>query len=154
MCGFCLSVNDGAVDIHRLTESIKHRGPDSTKYFVGEHVRCGFNRLAIVDDDVRSDQPMVDASGRYLLAFNGEIYNHNELRARLAQRHQAQFVTRSDTEVLLNGLILRGQGVRLEAGWDFCFCVRRSGVARGRTGAGCIRSEAALLLFRGRVACT
>jgi asparagine synthase (glutamine-hydrolysing) len=108
MCGFCLSVNDGAVDIRRLTESIKHRGPDSTKYFVGPHLLCGFNRLAIVDKDIRSDQPMVDSSGRFLLAFNGEIYNHNELRARLAQRHHLQFVTRSDTEVLLEGLICEG----------------------------------------------
>lgn len=123
MCGFCLSVNDSAVDIHRLTESIKHRGPDSTRYFVGEQVRCGFNRLAIVDDDVRSDQPMVDASGRYLLAFNGEIYNHNELRVRLAQRHQAQFVTRSDTEVLLTGLILEGKAFisKLDGIFAFAF---------------------------------
>lgn len=108
MCGFCLAVNDGAVDIRRLTESIKHRGPDSTHHFIGPRVLCGFNRLAIVDDDPRSDQPMVDASGRYLLAFNGEIYNHNSLRAGLAERHNAHFVTRSDTEVLLKGLMLEG----------------------------------------------
>jgi asparagine synthase (glutamine-hydrolysing) len=108
MCGFCLSVNDVAVDIRHLTESIKHRGPDSTKYFLGSDVLCGFNRLAIVDNDVRSDQPMVDASGRFLLVFNGEIYNHNELRDELSERHRVQFVTRSDTEVLLNGLIRDG----------------------------------------------
>ncbi len=108
MCGFCLSVNDGAVDIHRLTESIKHRGPDSTRYFTGPRVLCGFNRLAIVDNDARSDQPMLDSSGRYLLAFNGEIYNHNRLRAALAERYHAHFVTRSDTEVLLQGLIHEG----------------------------------------------
>jgi asparagine synthase (glutamine-hydrolysing) len=108
MCGFCLSVNDPAVDIRRLTESIKHRGPNSTKYFLGSNVLCGFNRLAIVDNDARSDQPMLDSSGRYLLAFNGEIYNHNELRAELWGRHHVQFVTRSDTEVLLKGLIWDG----------------------------------------------
>jgi len=108
MCGFCLSVNDTAIDIRHLTDSIKHRGPDSTKYFLGSDVLCGFNRLAIVDNDVRSDQPMLDASGRFLLAFNGEIYNHNELRHELSDRHQVQFVTRSDTEVLLNGLIRIG----------------------------------------------
>jgi asparagine synthase (glutamine-hydrolysing) len=108
MCGFCLAVNDAAVDIQRLTESIRHRGPDSTKYYMGPHVLCGFNRLAIVDDDIRSDQPMVDPTGRYLLAFNGEIYNHNTLRTRLAERHSVQFETRSDTEVLLKGLMLEG----------------------------------------------
>jgi asparagine synthase (glutamine-hydrolysing) len=123
MCGFCLAVNDAAVDIRALTESIKHRGPDSTQYFADGHVSCGFNRLAIVDDDVRSDQPMVDTSGRYLLAFNGEIYNHNELRKRLAQRHQAQFITQSDTEVLLKGLILEGDAFisKLDGIFAFAF---------------------------------
>jgi asparagine synthase (glutamine-hydrolysing) len=110
MCGFCLAVNDAEVDIHGLTESIRHRGPDSTKYFLGTHVLCGFNRLAIVDDDPRSDQPMLDSSGRYLLVFNGEIYNYNDLRKRLADKYGAQFVTRSDTEVLLKGLINEGRG--------------------------------------------
>src|SRR5262245_54501169 len=123
MCGFCLSINDAGVDIHGLTESIKHRGPDSTKYFEGPRVLCGFNRLAIVDDDPRSDQPMLDASGRYLLLFNGEIYNHNELRARLAERHHLQFVTRSDTEVLLKGLIAEGAAFasRLDGIFAFAF---------------------------------
>jgi asparagine synthase (glutamine-hydrolysing) len=108
MCGLFLSVNDGAIDIRFLTESIRHRGPDSTSYFESPEVRCGFNRLAIVDQDARSNQPMVDSSGRYLLVFNGEIYNHNRLRARLAERHHVPFVTRSDTEVLLKGLMLEG----------------------------------------------
>lgn len=108
MCGFCLAVDDDSVDIRGLTDSIKHRGPDSTRYYVGERVRCGFNRLAIVDDDRRSDQPMIDASGRYLLLFNGEIYNHNALRAWLEARHGVKTVTRSDTEVLLAGLIHEG----------------------------------------------
>ena len=108
MCGFCLSVGDVHLDIRRLTESIKHRGPDSTRYFVGARVACGFNRLAIVDADRRSDQPMLDSSRRYLLLFNGEIYNHQKLRAALTTRYEISFETRSDTEVLLVGLILEG----------------------------------------------
>lgn len=108
MCGLCLAINDNAIDIKRLTESIKHRGPDSTKCYIGPQVRCGFNRLAIVDNNERSDQPMLDDTGRYLLLFNGEIYNHNKLRTELAARHQARFKTRSDTEVLLQGLIFEG----------------------------------------------
>ncbi len=108
MCGFCLSLNDGNVDIRLLTESIKHRGPDSTKYFAAPGVQCGFNRLAIVDNDPRSDQPMLDRSGRYLLLFNGEIYNFRRLRAALESKYGIQFVTMSDTEVLLEGLIHEG----------------------------------------------
>lgn len=108
MCGFCLSINDNGVNIRSLTESIRHRGPDSTKYYADGNVQCGFNRLAIVDSDARSDQPMVDRTGRYLLVFNGEIYNHNQLRDQLARRFGIRFETRSDTEVLLNGLIFEG----------------------------------------------
>jgi asparagine synthase (glutamine-hydrolysing) len=121
MCGFCLSVGDPAVDIQRLTESIKHRGPDSTKYFTDAHVSCGFNRLAIVDNDSRSDQPMLDPSGRYLLLFNGEIYNHNRLRNALAERHKIDFTTQSDTEVLLAGLIHEGSAFAAKLDGIFAF---------------------------------
>lgn len=111
MCGLCLCINDTDVDIRRLTESIKHRGPDSTKYFTGPRVLCGFNRLAIVDSDPLSDQPMLDPSGRFLLVFNGEIYNHGKLRTELETVHKIRFSTRSDTEVLLAGLVAEG--------WEF-----------------------------------
>ena len=123
MCGFCLSIDDASVAIHRLTESIKHRGPDSTKYYIGPNVRCGFNRLAIVDSNPLSDQPMLDSSGRYLLLFNGEIYNHNKLRATLEARYGEQFRTRSDTEVLLVGLINEGANFasRLDGIFAFAF---------------------------------
>ncbi len=101
MCGFFLAIDDDSVDIHGLVESIKHRGPDSTKYYTGRRVSCGFNRLAIVDNDSRSDQPMLEEDGRYLLLFNGEIYNHSRLRPELVARHGCRFKTQSDTEVLL-----------------------------------------------------
>ena len=131
MCGFCLVIDDTAVDIRHLTESIRHRGPDSTQYYLGPRVRCGFNRLAIVDDDPRSDQPMLDPSGRYLLAFNGEIYNHDGLRAELAQAHGIRFATRSDTEVLLQGLIHDGAGFtsRLDGIFAFAFVDLHAGEA-------------------------
>lgn len=108
MCGFCLSVDDSTVDIRGLTSSIRHRGPDSTRYYLGSRVSCGFNRLSIVDNDSRSDQPMLDGSERYLLAFNGEIYNHHKLRIALQNKHNVRFNTQSDTEVLLQGLITEG----------------------------------------------
>ena len=123
MCGFFLSVGDVQVDIRALTESIRHRGPDSTRYFVGERVSCGFNRLAIVDDNPRSDQPMLDQSGRHLLLFNGEIYNYGALRHDLTDRHGARFQTESDTEVLLSGLLLEGASFagKLDGIYAFAF---------------------------------
>jgi asparagine synthase (glutamine-hydrolysing) len=123
MCGLCLSVNDTTVDIRRLTQRIKHRGPDSTGFYIDSHIACGFNRLAIVDSDPLSDQPMLDAARRYLLVFNGEIYNHNKLRSGLQARYQIRFATRSDTEVLLNGLIAEGADFidRLDGIYAFAF---------------------------------
>ncbi len=123
MCGFFVSVNDTAVDVRGLTESIKHRGPDSTKYHIGKNVLCGFNRLAIVDNDPLSDQPMIDSSGRYVLVFNGEIYNYQKLRGDLEQRFGVQFQTRSDTEVLLYGLKHEGASFasKLDGIYAFAF---------------------------------
>jgi asparagine synthase (glutamine-hydrolysing) len=123
MCGFFVSVNDTAADVRGLTDSIKHRGPDSTKYFFGKNALLGFNRLAIVDNDPLSDQPMFDSSGRYVLVFNGEIYNYKKLRADLEHRFDLRFRTHSDTEVLLCGLIREGASfaARLDGIYAFAF---------------------------------
>ena len=69
MCGFCISINDNDYNINEMTESIRHRGPDSTNYVKTETINAGFNRLAIVDLDNRSNQPMYDESKRYLILF-------------------------------------------------------------------------------------
>jgi asparagine synthase (glutamine-hydrolysing) len=108
MCGFCVSINDQYTDIKKMTELIKHRGPDSTKYIKTPKVNAGFNRLAVVDLDERSDQPMYDETERYLILFNGEIYNHKHLKKLLCQSYGITFKTSSDTEVLLEGLIKEG----------------------------------------------
>ena len=73
MCGFCVSINDKFTDIKKMTQMIKHRGPDSTKHIKTSTINAGFNRLAIVDLDKRSDQPMYDEDKRYLILLNGEI---------------------------------------------------------------------------------
>jgi asparagine synthase (glutamine-hydrolysing) len=91
-----------------MTELIKHRGPDSTKHIKTSTVNAGFNRLAVVDLDERSDQPMYNETERYLILFNGEIYNHKHLKKSLCQAYGITFKTSSDTEVLLKGLIKEG----------------------------------------------
>lgn len=87
--------------------SLRHRGPDDQGRFVGPGVGLVHTRLSLVDPNPRSGQPFRDASGRYVLIYNGEIYNFRELRAEL-EREGATFRTTSDTEVLLELLIRRG----------------------------------------------
>ena len=108
MCGFFFSRNDMKIDLDDLLEKMIHRGPDSTKKISFKNVLCGFNRLSIINQNSDSDQPMCDSSGRYVILFNGEIYNHKKLRKELLNKHNIIFKTNSDTEVILYLLIYEG----------------------------------------------
>lgn len=92
---------------HQLNK-IQHRGPDGYGVWESEDgaVKLGHRRLAIIDTDSRSNQPMT-FDNRYHITFNGEIYNYIELRDELIKKG-VQFVTTSDTEVLLKLIILEG----------------------------------------------
>ena len=82
-----------------MTNEIKHRGPDSTDYFSDDYFSAGFNRLSIID--IKSgNQPMISENKRFLICFNGEIYNHKTLRKNLMNQGK-KFKTLSDTEVFL-----------------------------------------------------
>lgn len=82
-----------------MLSKIRQRGPDETGYFFDETAAIGSVRLSIIDLKTGS-QPLSDASGRYWIAYNGEVYNYKDLRAQLmAKGHR--FATESDTEVVL-----------------------------------------------------
>ena len=81
-----------------LIEAIGHRGPDAHGAYLDSEVILTHTRLSIIDLDARSHQPFIDPEGRYVLVFNGEIYNYLEIRKELPDY---QFKTNSDTEVLL-----------------------------------------------------
>src|SRR5512144_284500 len=101
MCGICGIA--GAVDmatIGAMAASIAHRGPDDEGFFHGGAVVLGVRRLSIIDVP-GGHQPISNEDATVTVAFNGEIYNHRELRTRLeAQGHR--FRSKSDTEVLVH----------------------------------------------------
>ncbi len=86
-----------------MAESLAHRGPDNQGVWVDPQagIALAHRRLAILDLSPAGHQPMVSPSGRYVLVFNGEIYNHLELRAELAQTTAVSWRGHSDTETLL-----------------------------------------------------
>ena len=86
-----------------IAESMASRGPDSSGIWVDSISRIGLahRRLSIIDLSNLGNQPMASIDGRYVIVFNGEIYNHNEIRG-LLRRNGVQFRSESDTEVLLN----------------------------------------------------
>ena len=107
MCGIAGIVNfrGKAVEpeqISRLLDRMAHRGPDGARtWFNAERsVALGHRRLAIIDPGASGNQPMATADGRYVITYNGEIYNFLELRREL-EAQGAVFRTESDTEVIL-----------------------------------------------------
>lgn len=110
MCGiagaFAFADRASPIDvrvIERLNEQQRRRGPDGGGIWTSEDRRVcfGHRRLAIIDTGADGAQPMTDASGRWVVTFNGEIYNYRELRRELEARGR-KFLTHSDTEVLIN----------------------------------------------------
>ena len=105
-------------------ELMRHRGPDDEGIWEGRGVTFGAHRLSIIDLSPAGHQPMTSADGRRAIVFNGEVYNHRELRRELEPR--MQFHSRSDTEVVLNGyrhwgfrgLLDRMDGMFAFALWD------------------------------------
>jgi asparagine synthase (glutamine-hydrolysing) len=105
MCGIAgfthFSGNIGNLDtLKRMGESIRHRGPDAGKEYLDEFVGLAHRRLAIIDLSELGVQPMTSFDGRYIIAFNGEIYNFLQHRQTLVKEGYP-FKSHSDTEVIL-----------------------------------------------------
>jgi asparagine synthase (glutamine-hydrolysing) len=105
MCGFIAAFGNakqvlGSSALCRALERMRRRGPDDEGTWQGEGVVLGHRRLAVLDLDPRAVQPMQSICGRYVIVFNGEIYNFRTLRHGLESRGVV-FRTTSDTEVIL-----------------------------------------------------
>jgi len=111
VCGICgiVSLSGEAVDpavVQSMSDTLVHRGPDSAGTFADPSAVLAARRLSIIDLE-GGDQPIANENGRFQVVQNGEIYNHEELRARL-ERTGHVFRTRCDTEVLVHMYEERG----------------------------------------------
>jgi asparagine synthase (glutamine-hydrolysing) len=102
LCGFFGAVPSPQNLLPKLTRELHHRGPDDEGvWYAADHqVGLGHRRLAIIDLTPTGKQPMVSPSGRFVMAYNGEVYNFGDLRQQLVAKGVA-FKGTSDTEVLL-----------------------------------------------------
>ena len=142
MCGICFIYNssENSADTSLITSmvsSLEHRGPDGCNSFIEAGVALGHSRLSIVDIE-GGKQPMISADGRYIVSYNGEIYNYKSLRQELEKRG-VEFTTHCDTEVVLNMFIVHGKSCVSYLRGMFAFAVydKQTGelfVARDRLG--------------------
>lgn len=143
MCGIAglVTLNDEPVPagvVRRMTDAIAHRGPDGEGCYTDGPVGLGHRRLAIIDLTPAGHQPMMTVDGRYVLTYNGEIYNFQQLRLELeALGHQ--FRSRTDSEVLLHAFAQWGEGCLARLNGMFAFAVwdrveQRLTLARDRYG--------------------
>lgn len=147
MCGFTgflerSGFSDGEALLRRMADTIVHRGPDSDGYWIdGEAgIALAHRRLAIIDLSPSGHQPMLSHDGRFVLSYNGEIYNHIDLRRELDERGATAWRGHSDTETLLEGFATWGVVGTLErANGMFAFALwdradRKLYLARDRMG--------------------
>lgn len=119
MCGIAGFIDYGgqlsdgqiAATVTSMTEKLRHRGPDAGDTWVDNEARValGHRRLAIIDLSPQGRQPMTSADGRYVIVFNGEIYNYPAIRKELEeQKKQPAWRGHSDTEVILTAVTAWG----------------------------------------------
>jgi len=143
MCGIAGLLHTDAeavspVNLRRMTDAIAHRGPDGEGHWVEGNVGLGHRRLAIIDLSPAGHQPMVSADHRFVLSYNGEVYNFRELRSELEARG-FWFRSGTDSEVVLNALAAWGVQALERLNGMFAFALwdrreRRLLLARDRYG--------------------
>ena len=110
MCGISgilhfSSLPDASNRVREMTNAMTHRGPDAEGFYNDDCISLGHRRLSIIDLSDSANQPFKDASGNYVLVFNGEIYNYLQIKRELSDYN---FITTSDTEVLLAAFLKWG----------------------------------------------
>lgn len=96
-------------DLHKATRCLSHRGPDAEGYYADGIAFLGHRRLRVIDLSMAANQPMVSQNGRYVMVYNGEVFNFRELTS-LLNKAGVYCKTNSDTEVILELFALHGTG--------------------------------------------
>ena len=124
IAGFSLKTNlDQKANVLKdMNDKLSHRGPDGEGFYHDYDVSLSHKRLAIIDLNPRSNQPFLDKKKEFVIVFNGEIYNYIELRKLLIDDGY-EFLTNSDTEVLLNSYIHWGTGLFQKIKGMFSFAI-------------------------------
>ncbi|MFN3681759.1 asparagine synthase (glutamine-hydrolyzing) [Tepidimonas taiwanensis] len=127
MCGIVglINLNGAPVSpaiLQRMTDAISHRGPDGEGYWIEGNVGLGHRRLAILDLSPAGHQPMISSDHRYVLSYNGEVYNYRELRAEL-EAAGYWFRSKTDTEVVLHALAHWGSDALLRLNGMFALAL-------------------------------
>jgi asparagine synthase (glutamine-hydrolysing) len=127
MCGITgyLNLNQAPaspVILQKMTDAIKHRGPDGEGHWIEENVAIGHRRLSIIDLSPAGHQPMISSDHRYILSYNGEIYNYRELRTEL-EAVGYWFRSKTDSEVLLHAYMEWGMDALLKFNGMFAFAI-------------------------------
>jgi len=113
MCGICGFYSDSGIfsknDLERMASALSHRGPDADGFFLNGNVGLGHRRLSIIDLSNAANQPMYSHNDRYVMVYNGEVYNFKEI-ARECKVKDPDFrlYTSSDSEVILEAFALWG----------------------------------------------
>jgi len=124
IAGFLRTCAPGAdeADLRRMGEAIRHRGPDAGGEFLDDCIGLAHRRLSIIDLSADGNQPMFSVDGRYVIVFNGEIYNYLELRAEL-EKAGTVFRSRTDTEVIIALYAAKGRACLDDLNGMFAFAL-------------------------------
>jgi asparagine synthase (glutamine-hydrolysing) len=129
VCGIAGYINSNghpasARIVQAMTDAIRHRGPDGEGCWIEENVGIGHRRLAVIDLTPAGHQPMMSTNNRYVISYNGEVYNFKQLRIELEAKGY-WFHSQTDTEVVLNAwaewgkdCVTRFNGMFAFAIWD------------------------------------
>ena len=119
MCGIAGGLGFSEYNLKNVLSSIKHRGPDSDGVFVDNDLFLCHTRLSIQDTSISADQPMYSHDKRYVIVFNGEIYNHKLIRNNITHN----FTSTGDTETVLYAFIKYGEEVLNMLNGIFSFAI-------------------------------